>query len=73
MSSRDSSLDRPAWPPVAEDAQALAMALAEALEVNTVETFLSFITASPTMRRQLLDLAGASDRWQEITYACQRR
>jgi hypothetical protein len=57
----------PAWPPVAEDAQALAMALAEALEVNTVETFLSFINASPAMRRQLLDLAGASDKWQEIT------
>lgn len=57
----------PAWPPVAEDAQALAMALAEALEVNTVETFLSFINASPGMRRQLLDLAGASDKWQEVT------
>ena len=57
----------PAWPPVAEDAQALAMALAEALEVNTVETFLSFINANPTMRRQLLDLAGASDKWQEVT------
>lgn len=57
----------PAWPPVAEDAQALAMALAEALEVNTVETFLSFINASPEMRRQLLDLAGASDKWQEVT------
>ncbi len=57
----------PAWPPVAEDAQALAMALAEALQVNTVETFLSFINASPGMRRQLLDLAGASDNWQEVT------
>ena len=43
------------------------MALAEALEVNTVETFLSFINASPEMRRQLLDLAGASDKWQEVT------
>lgn len=60
----------PAWPPVAEDAQVLAMALAEALEVNSVETFLSFINASPGMRRQLLDLAGASDTWnvaEELT------
>lgn len=59
----------PAWPPIAEDAQALAMALAEALEVNSIETFLSFINASPRMRLQLLDLAGASGKWQEITEA----
>ncbi|MBK6763160.1 MAG: DUF3883 domain-containing protein [Micrococcales bacterium] len=51
----------PEWPPIAEDAQALAMALAQALGVNTVETFLSFITASDEMRTQLLELAGASD------------
>lgn len=51
----------PEWPPLAEDAQALAMALAQALGVNNVETFLSFITANDEMRRQLLELAGASD------------
>jgi hypothetical protein len=56
----------PAWPPAAEDAQTLAMALAEALEVNTVETFLSFINATPDQRRQLLDLAGASERLREV-------
>lgn len=51
----------PAWPPLSEDAQSLAMALADALGVNTVETFLSFISADESVRRQLLDLAGASD------------
>lgn len=56
----------PAWPPVAEDAHTLAMALAETLEVNTVETFLSFINANPAQRQQLLDLAGASDKLQEV-------
>jgi hypothetical protein len=42
------------------------MALAEALEVNTVETFLSFINATPDQRRQLLDLAGALGRLDEV-------
>lgn len=56
----------PAWPPVAEDAQTLAMALAETLEVNTVETFLSFINANPAQRQQLLDLAGAAERLSEV-------
>ena len=56
----------PAWPPAPEDAQSLAMALAEALGVNTVETFLSFISATESVRRQLLDLAGASDRLTEV-------
>lgn len=56
----------PSWPPIAEDAQTLAMALAETLEVNTVETFLSFINAPPHQRVQLLDLAGASERLAEV-------
>lgn len=56
----------PAWPPIAEDAQTLAMALAETLEVNTVETFLSFINATPNQRHQLLDLAGAAERLTEV-------
>ncbi|MGM9470822.1 hypothetical protein ACS5PJ_02315 [Pseudarthrobacter sp. YS3] len=55
-----------AWPPVAEDAHTLAMALAETLEVNTVETFLSFINANPAQRQQLLDLAGAAERLEEV-------
>ena len=55
-----------AWPPLAEDAQTLAMALAETLEVNTVETFLSFINATPAQRHQLLDLAGAAERLEEV-------
>jgi hypothetical protein len=58
----------PAWPPIAEDAQTLAMALAETLEVNTVETFLSFINATPFQRQQLLDLAGAAERLEEVTH-----
>jgi hypothetical protein len=56
----------PAWPPLPEDAQTLAMALAETLEVNTVETFLSFINANPSQRQQLLDLAGAGERLEEV-------
>ncbi|OZB89282.1 MAG: hypothetical protein B7X41_03660 [Microbacterium sp. 14-71-5] len=56
----------PAWPPVPEDAQTLAMAIAEALEVNTVETFLSFINANALHRRQLLELAGAGERLDEV-------
>jgi hypothetical protein len=56
----------PAWPPVSEDAQTLAMALAETLEVNTVETFLSFINANADQRRQLLNLAGAAEWLDEI-------
>ena len=55
-----------AWPPLPEDAQTLAMALAETLEVNTVETFLSFINATPAQRHQLLDLAGAAERLEEV-------
>ncbi len=58
----------PAWPPLPEDAQTLAMALAESLEVNTVETFLSFINATPAQRQQLLDLAGAAERLSEVEH-----
>jgi hypothetical protein len=42
------------------------MALAETLEVNTVETFLSFINANPAQRQQLLDLAGAAEKLEEV-------
>jgi len=58
-----------AWPPLPEDRQTLAMALADALEVNTVETFLSFIDATDVQRRQLLVLAGAGENWDEVTHA----
>lgn len=56
----------PAWPPIPEDAQTLAMAISETLRVNTVETFLSFINATPDQRRQLLELAGAAERLAEV-------
>jgi hypothetical protein len=56
----------PAWRPVSEDAQTLAMALAETLEVNTIETFLSFINANEDQRRQLLSLAGATEWLDEM-------
>lgn len=56
------------WPPYSDDAQTLALALAETLEVNSVETFLSFINAGPEQRRQLLDLAGAAERLDEVTH-----
>ena len=57
------------WPPVMDDAQNLAMALAEALGVNTVETFLSFINANDQQRTRLLALAGAATQFNEVTLA----
>lgn len=59
--------DGPPWPPVTEDAAALAMSLAEALEVNMVETFLAFTQADDQRRLQLLDLAGAAGYIAEVT------
>lgn len=56
----------PPWPPIAEDGAALAMSLAEALEVNMVETFLAFIQADDQRRAQLLDLAGAAGYVAEV-------
>lgn len=56
-----------AWPPLPEDAQTLAMALADTLGVNTVETFLSFISANDKQRRRLLDLAGAGDQFVTVS------
>jgi hypothetical protein len=50
----------PAWPPNGADAQALAMALADALGANLVETFLAFIQSDKVQRMRLLDIAGAS-------------
>ena len=41
-------------------AQGLAMALADALGINLVETFLAFIQSDNVQRRRLLDIAGAS-------------
>ena len=55
------------WPPVTEDAAALAMALADVLEVNMVETFLAFIQADDARRRQLLELAGAASYLTEVS------
>lgn len=54
------------WPPTVEDAQTLAMALADAVGINTVETFLSFINANDQQRRRLLDLAGAAAQLDEV-------
>jgi hypothetical protein len=56
----------PAWPPAPEAAQSLAMALADTLGVNLVETFLAFITSDESQRRQLLDIAGASGHYQDV-------
>jgi hypothetical protein len=49
-----------AWPPEPDDAQRLAMALADALEVNLVEAFLALIQTEKGQQRRLLDIAGAS-------------
>jgi hypothetical protein len=56
----------PAWPPAPDAAQSLAMALADTLGVNLVETFLAFITSDDSQRRQLLDIAGASGHYQDV-------
>lgn len=56
----------PAWPPAPDAAQSLAMALADTLGVNLVETFLAFITSDESQRRQLLDIAGASGHYQDV-------
>ena len=56
-----------AWPPVTEDAAALAMSLADVLEVNMVETFLAFIQADDHQRTRLLDLAGVTAYLAEVT------
>jgi hypothetical protein len=55
-----------AWPPGPEAAQGLAMALADALGINLVETFLAFIQSDDGQRRRLLDIAGAAGLLEEI-------
>ena len=54
------------WPPGPEAAQGLAMALADALGINLVETFLAFIQSDDGQRRRLLDIAGAAGLLEEI-------
>ncbi|TVS08506.1 MAG: hypothetical protein EA424_28480, partial [Planctomycetaceae bacterium] len=58
--------DGPAWPPAPDAAQRLAMALADTLGVNLVETFLAFVTSGDDQRRQLLDIAGAVGHLQDV-------
>lgn len=54
------------WPPPPEAANSLAMALADALGLNLVETFLAFLRSDDTQRRRLLTIAGAIDLLAEI-------
>jgi hypothetical protein len=54
------------WPPTPDAAQALAMALADALGINLVETFLAFIQSSPHQRGRLLEIAGATSYIEEV-------
>ena len=56
----------PGWPPAPDTAQSLAMALADTLGVNLVETFLAFITSNDRQREQLLNIAGASGHYQDV-------
>lgn len=56
----------PAWPPAPGTAQCLAMALADILGVNLVETFLAFITSDDQQRQQLLNIAGASGHYKDV-------
>ena len=48
------------WPPGPDESQRLAMALADALEVNLVEAFLALIQSERDQRRRLLEIAGAT-------------
>ena len=56
----------PGWPPGLDTAQSLAMALADTLGVNLVETFLAFITSDDRQREQLLNIAGGSGHYQDV-------
>lgn len=58
--------DGPTWPPTAEAAQGVAMALADALGLNLVETFLAFIQSDQGQRGRLLNIAGSSGFAAEI-------
>lgn len=55
-----------AWPPPPESRQGLAMALADALGINLVETFLAFIEYDGQQRQRLLDIAGATGFLEEV-------
>ena len=55
----------PSWPPAPETAQSLAMALADTLGVNLVETFLAFITGDDQQRQNLLNIAGAYGHYHD--------
>lgn len=55
-----------AWPPPPESRQGLAMALADALGINLVETFLAFIEYDGQQRQRLLDIAGATGFLAEV-------
>ena len=56
----------PPWPPGPDTAQSLAMALADALGVNLVETLLAFINSDDRQRQQLLRIAGASGHYHDV-------
>ena len=56
----------PPWPPSPDTAQSLAMALADALGVNLVETLLAFINSDDLQRQQLLRIAGASGHYHDV-------
>jgi hypothetical protein len=58
----------PGWPPTPDTAQSLAMALADTLGMNLVETILAFINSDDRQRRQLLNIAGASGHHEDILH-----
>lgn len=57
---------KPGWPAGPDTAQSLAMALADTLGINLVETILAFITSDDRQRQQLLSIAGASGHYQDL-------
>jgi hypothetical protein len=58
--------DAEPWPPGAESASNLAMALADALGMNLVEAFLAFFQTDEDQHRRLLAIAGASDLLAQV-------
>ena len=56
----------PGWPPGPDTAQSLAMAIADTLRVNLVETILAFISSDDEHQMQLLRIAGALAHYQDV-------
>lgn len=59
------------WPPGIEQQHSLAMAMADLLGINIVETFLAFLSTDEHGRQRLLDIAGATAHLADIEAAAE--